>query len=109
MEWQQERDDLRAARKSGQSFYEFREQSRFDEEERLATEDLPPSEDEFEEVAVFVFFPNTRGIVGGVGNDTAHFVLKARISTMAIEGLTPDEAESLNNAQGGTNPDGDGR
>lgn len=107
LEWQQERDDLRASRKAGQSYYEYREQSRLAEEERLETEDLPPSEDEYEEVAVFVFFPNTRGIVGGVGNETAHFVLKARISTLAIEGLTPDEAEAANGTQG-SDPDGTG-
>jgi prepilin-type N-terminal cleavage/methylation domain-containing protein len=96
--WQRERDDLRKARQKGVSFYQYREQSDLEEEDRLARDELPPSEDEFEEVAVFVFFPNARAIQGH-GGEFSHFVLKARLSTMAIQGLTPEEAETIAEGQ----------
>lgn len=91
--YQRERNDLRQARQKGMSFFDYREQTQIEEEERLdSEEDIPPSEDEFEEVAVFVFFPNVRPGQSEFG----HFVLKSRISTLAIEGLTSEQAESLN-------------
>jgi hypothetical protein len=39
-------------------------------------------------------------MVAGNGSEVAHFILKARLSTLAIQGLTPEEAESVNNAAG---------
>jgi prepilin-type N-terminal cleavage/methylation domain-containing protein len=106
-EWQRERSDLRKARQQGKSYYEYREKSDLDEEDRLARDDLPPSEDEFEDVAVFVFFPNAR-IVQGHGGKFSHFVLKARLSTMALEGLTPEEAEIQAEGQGTSSEGGEG-
>ena len=95
--YQRERDDLRKARQQGVSFFEYREQAQIEEDERLEEEDIPPSEDEFEDVAVFVFFPNVRPGQSKIG----HFVLKSRISTQAIEGLTADEVERLQAQEGG--------
>jgi len=102
--YQRERDDLRKARQQGVSFFEYREQAQIQEDERLEEEDIPPSEDEFEDVAVFVFFPNVRPGQTQLG----HFVLKSRISTLAIEGLTTEEADRLN-AEEGVNSDGEGQ
>ena len=102
--YQRERDDLRKARQKGVSFFEYREQAQIEEDERLESEeDTPPSEDEFEEVAVFVFFPNVRPGQSELG----HFVLKSRISTLAIEGLTTEEAARLSETEG-TSGDGEG-
>ena len=98
--WQRERDDLRKSRRAGVSYYDYQEKSQQEEEERLAREDEPPSEDQFEEVAVFVFFPNVRLAAGKGGAEFSHFVLKARLSTMAIEGMTPEEAETVAQSQG---------
>ena len=75
------------------SFYEYREKSELEEQDRLEREEAPPSEDEFEEVAVVIRFPNARFPTRG--GEFSFFVLKARLSTMAIEGLTPEEAETL--------------
>jgi hypothetical protein len=102
--WQQERDDQRRARSLGVSFFEYQQDTRVAEEERLQKEELVPSEDEFEEVAVFVFFPNVRP---GEGPEFSHFVLKGRLPTLAIEGLTPEEAEEIDKsgtAATGTTP-----
>jgi len=98
-EWQQERDDLRKARQKGMNFYDYREQTQNDEFDRDHEEDSPPSEDETEQVAVFVFFPNVRN-----PEDRSYFMLKATLSTLAIQGLTPEEAETANEAsnQGAT-------
>jgi prepilin-type N-terminal cleavage/methylation domain-containing protein len=106
-EWQRERNDLRKARQQGKSYYEYREKSDLEEEDRLARDDLPPSEDEFEDVAVFVFFPNAR-LVQGQGGKFSHFVLKATLSTMALEGLTPEEAEIQAESQGTSSEGGAG-
>ncbi|MCA8956512.1 MAG: type II secretion system protein [Planctomycetes bacterium] len=94
--WQQERDDLRKAKASGMSFYDYKEKAQLKEDERQQKAEEPPSEDQIEEVAVFVFFPNLRP----EQTETGFFVLKARMSTMAIEGLTPDEAETRAKASG---------
>ncbi|MEE2887314.1 MAG: prepilin-type N-terminal cleavage/methylation domain-containing protein [Planctomycetota bacterium] len=104
--YQRERDDLRQARQKGMSFFDYREQAQIEEDERLESEeDIPPSEDEFEEVAVFVFFPNVRPGQSEFG----HFVLKSRISTLAIEGLTTEQAESLISAtEDSTSSEGEG-
>lgn len=103
--FQRDRDDLRRARQKGMSFNDYREQTRLDEVDRLdSEEDVPPSEDEFEEVAVFVFFPNVRPGQAEIG----HFVLKSRISTLALEGLTTEEAEALNPEEQENNTSGEG-
>ena len=97
-EWQKERDDLRAADRAGKSLYDYREGQRTDQENYRTEGDdaLPISEDEFVDVAVFVFFPNVRRGESG----ESYIVLKARISTLALNGLTPEEAESLDQGAG---------
>ncbi len=97
MLWQKERDDIRGAQRAGKSLYDFRTEQRAKQENYSTdsgTEETPIAEDEFVDVAVFVFFPNVRP--RGDGSRHAYFVLKARISTLALNGLTPEEAETLN-------------
>ena len=87
LEWQRDRDRLRRAQSSGVSFSDYEDQLLEEElEERI------PSEDEFEDVAVVVYFPN---VAARDEDDPAEsaFMLRATVSTMAIEGLTPEEAE----------------
>ena len=57
-----------------------------------------PSEDELEEVVVVVYFPEVR--ISPDSSPEASFQLRARVSTLAIEGLTPDEADSMAQARG---------
>lgn len=95
LEWQREREMLRSARFEGLSFTEY--------EDRLLEEELEvriPSEDEFEDVAVVVYFPDVLRRDVDVPVD-ATFMLKAKISTMAIEGLTPEQAEVVAESRGG--------
>ena len=101
MVWQRERDDMRAADRAGKSVYDYRTDQRAQQENYSTdsgSEETPIAEDEFVDVAVFVFFPNVRP--RGDGSRHAHFVLKAQISTMALNGLTPEEAETMNQSDG---------
>lgn len=100
LQWQRDRDDYRKAKAQGMSFIEYQEKAQLQDEEEDYTQ--APSEDEFEEVGVFVRFPNVRYVRGDSQPEFKHFVLKARISTLAITGLTPEEAEAQNKANGAT-------
>lgn len=95
LEWQRERENLRSAQSRGLSYSEYEDQLIEEElEERI------PSEDEFEDVAVVVYFPDVlrRDVEYPVD---ATFMLRAKVSTMAIEGLTPDQAEVVAESRGG--------
>ncbi|MGE0141723.1 MAG: prepilin-type N-terminal cleavage/methylation domain-containing protein [Planctomycetota bacterium] len=92
--WQRERESLREANARGMSMIEYEDQLR---EQELA--DKVPSEDEFEDVAILVTFPNIRPSEDE--NDaTRSFMLRASISTMAIQGLTPEQSEQIAEARG---------
>lgn len=93
LEWQRERETLRRAGSAGVSYYDYEQQQR---EEEL--EERPPSEDEFEEVAVLVYFPDLRA--KDDGPEDATFMLRAKVSTMAIAGLTPEESEARAEREG---------
>jgi prepilin-type N-terminal cleavage/methylation domain-containing protein len=102
LQWQQERDTLRRARAQGLSMIDYEDKIRAEElEERM------PSETDLEDVAVVVYFPNVRP-----GEDAnawqSHFMLKAKVSTMALEGLTPEEVAQKEAAAGGTPGTGGG-
>lgn len=95
--WQRERDDSRRASQKGLTLQEYRDQERqedydIDEDQKL------PSEDEFEDVLVVVYFPEVR--ITNEERGEATFKLRARLPTLAIEGLTPDEASSMAKARG---------
>jgi len=88
--WQRERDDVRAARQKGLNLDDYRRQQLQAESDPEAV----PSEDTFEEVAVIVYFPNV-SLAEDDDRTEATFTLKARVSTLAINGLTPQQAEGL--------------
>jgi prepilin-type N-terminal cleavage/methylation domain-containing protein len=98
--WQRERDNLRRAQSRGMSMIEYEDFQRDEEEEERI-----PAEDVFEDVAVMILYPNVRP-----GDDSqpieSHFILKAKASTMAIEGLTPELAEIVARQRGGTTDTG---
>lgn len=93
--WQQDRDRYRRAKQKGMSYTEYQDWLVEDEYRRL-DEEKAPSETEFEEVAVVVYFPKVR--LDEEGEDA--FVLKAKISTLAISGLTPKQALAQAEAKG---------
>ncbi|MEZ5965765.1 MAG: prepilin-type N-terminal cleavage/methylation domain-containing protein [Planctomycetota bacterium] len=100
--WQRERDDLRTARRKGINLDDYRRQQLQSENDANTV----PSEDDFEEVAVIVYFPNV-SLAEDVDRDEETFTLKARVSTLAINGLTPDQADGLA-AQKGLTTEGGG-
>lgn len=96
-QWQQDRDRYRRASQKGLSQYEYEDQLRQQEYDRQRQENAP-SETEFEDVAVVVYFPKTR--IEEEGEDA--FVLKAKVSTLALSGLTPEQAQQLAESRGQT-------
>lgn len=101
--WQRERDDLRSARQKGLNLDDYRRQQLQSETDANTV----PSEDDFEEVAVIVYFPNI-SLAQDVDRREETFTLKARVSTLAINGLTPQQAEGLAAQKGLTTESGAG-
>ncbi|MFT4514176.1 MAG: hypothetical protein ACI89X_002678 [Planctomycetota bacterium] len=101
IQWQRERQDMRRAQDRGLDAMEYEEQQELDDiEERLA--ETAPNEEDFEEVAVVVYFPKLDADFPGQQDA---LLIKARISTLAISGMTPDQASSLAESEsGGTDP-----
>lgn len=92
-DWQRNREDFRRAQSRGMSATEYSEQRIAEEQDaalRLQTE--APSPTKFEVVAVAVYFPKLDPDYEGQ-QDT--LVIKARLSTLALSGRTPEEAERL--------------
>jgi type II secretion system protein I len=96
LDWQRNRDDYRRASSRGLSAAEY--------EDRIAEEDYQrrmsdkvPSDTEFEEVAVVVYFPRMNADYPGQ-EDT--LLIKARLSTLSLSGLTPKRAEELATSRG---------
>ncbi len=96
IEWQRDREDFRRASSRGLSAQEYEDQRYDDINERLA--DKVPSADEFEEVAVVVYFPKLDPDYEG---QQEALLIKSRVSTLAISGMTPDQAETIANARSG--------
>lgn len=96
-QWQQSRDTMRRANSRGLSYFEYQDQLAKDEEARQRQE-KPPSETDFEEVAVVVFFPTMNP---EQKHDDA-FVLKAKVSTLALAGMTPEQAQVFAESKGQT-------
>ena len=92
--WQRNRDQSRVAGQKGLSLDQNQQnQQKQTEEEKL------PSEDEIEEVAIIIYFPIVRTEqMEEKSEDT--FTLKAKICTMAIQGLTPDKADAYAKSKG---------
>jgi len=56
-----------------------------------------PSEDDFEEVAVVVYFPK---LEPDYPDEREFLVIKSRVSTLAISGMTPEQAQAVAKAKG---------
>lgn len=95
-EWQRNRQAFAKASARGLSYLEYQEQMAQQEYQRQL-EDKVPSETEFEEVAVVVYFPKTNPEYQG---QQESFVIKARASTLALSGLTPEQADQVAQAKG---------
>lgn len=103
-DWQRNRDEYRKASEQGLSFSDYQDKLAEDDyQERM--QDQAPSEDDFEEVAVAVFFPKLEPDYPG---EQDYLVIKARVSTLAISGMTPEQAAAVARAKGmessGTTP-----
>lgn len=96
LDWQRQRDDYRAARKQGLTAMEY-DDRRAEEEYKRRTEDKAPSATEFEEVAVVVYFPKMNADYEGQQDS---LLIKAQLSTLALSGLTPTQAETLAASKG---------
>jgi hypothetical protein len=64
-------------------------------------EEKAPSEDEVEEVGVVVYFPKMDADYEG---ERDSLLIKARLSTLALSGLTPKEATVLAESKGEAAP-----
>lgn len=95
-EWQQNIDTYRKASARGMTALEYQDQIAAEEYQRRI-ENKAPSESEFEQVAVVVFFPklNARS-----ESQRESFIIKAKVSTLALSGMTPEEAKQIAEAQG---------
>jgi len=98
-EWQQNRDLYRKASQQGLSAVEYQDKLREDEYQRQRQEKAPTDTD-LEDVAVVVYFPKLSAKVEHQDDDT--FVLKAKVSSLALSCLTPDQAKVVADAKGQT-------
>jgi type II secretion system protein I len=103
-QWQLNRDRYRKAAAQGKSLVDYDQQLR-DQEYQRTMEEKVPDENQFEDVAVAVYFPKVNGTQPG---QKETFVLKAKASTLALSSLTPDQAKVRADAQGNSNGSGDG-
>lgn len=95
-EWQRQREEYRRASERGLSYADYQDQMAQDDYLRRM-EEQAPSEDEFEEVAVAVYFPK---LEPDYPNQKDALLIKARVSTLAISGYTPQQAASVARAKG---------
>jgi type II secretion system protein I len=97
-EWQRDREQYRKASAKGLSYTEYNDKL-IEEEAARKLEEKAPSETEFEEVAVVVYFPKLNADYEG---EKDALMIKSRISTLALAGLTPEQAEVVAAAKGET-------
>jgi prepilin-type N-terminal cleavage/methylation domain-containing protein len=102
--WQRERDERRSAKQKGVSLDDYRQQLIA---KQTGDENTIPSESEYEEVAVIVYFPNVT-LDSEDEKEEETYTLKAKVSTLAIHGMTPEQAQSLADARGVAHPDAQG-
>jgi type II secretory pathway pseudopilin PulG len=94
-EWQRDREDYRRARSRGLSAADYEDQRLEDATTRLA--EKAPSTTDFEEVAVVVYFPKLNADYEGQKDA---LLIKARLSTLAISGMTPEQAQAVAQSKG---------
>lgn len=102
-DWQRRREDYRKASSRGLSAIEYSDQRSEDVNLRLA--EKVPSDTDFEEVAVIVYFPKLGASQEG---DKDALMIKARLSTLAISSRTPQEAQQEAAARGQSSAAGGG-
>jgi type II secretion system protein I len=100
--WQRNREQFRRASSKGLSAIDFQEQQLAAEEARRR-EEKPPAETEFEEIAVVVYFPK---LDATEPDQRETLLIRARLSTLALSGRTPEQAAALAAAQGGAGQSG---
>ena len=98
LDWQRDREQYRKASQQGLSYAEYQDKIIEDEEKRRL-EDKAPSETEFEEIAIVVFFPK---LDAKYPDEKESLMIKSRVSTLAISGLTPEQAASVAASKGET-------
>ena len=106
LEWQRDRENYRKAKEQGLSAADYDEKLREADYQRRMSEKAPSATD-FEEVAVVVYFPKMNPDFEG---QKESLLIKAKLSTLALSGLTPKEAESIAASKGETSapaPGGD--
>jgi prepilin-type N-terminal cleavage/methylation domain-containing protein len=99
-EWQRNRDTYRKAAARGLNYLDYQDQLAQEEYQRKL-EEQAPSETEFEDVAVVVFFPKLDPEYDG---QKESFLIKAKASTLAISGFTPDQARLVAESKGQAAP-----
>lgn len=95
-EWQRNRDVYRKASSQGQNYSEYQDQVAQDDSQRELAEQVP-DEKKLEDVAVAVFFPKLNAHYQG---QREAFVIKAKASTLALSGLTLDQAKIVADSKG---------
>ena len=95
-DWQRNRENYRRASSQGLSAMEY-EDKLAQEDYRSRMEEKAPSETDFEEVAVVVYFPKMNA---KFEDEKDTLMIKARISTLALSGLTSAQAETLASSRG---------
>lgn len=96
IEWQRNRENFRRASARGLSALEY-EDKLAEEDYRRRMEEKAPSTTDFEEVAVVVYFPKMNPDYEGQQDA---LLIKARVSTLALSGLTPTQAEAIAASKG---------
>jgi type II secretion system protein I len=96
IEWQRDREDFRRAREKGLSRTDYEDKLEEEDYQRRMA-DKAPSATEFEEVAVCVYFPKMNAEYEG---EKDSLLIKAKLSTLALSGLTPKQAEVIAASKG---------
>ena len=103
--WQRDRDQYRKASQRGLSYSEYQDKV-LEEDTQRRLEEQAPSETDFEEVAIVVYFPK---LDPDYPDQQDSLMIKSRVSTLAISGLTPDQAATMAAQMGtGSTPAGGG-
>ncbi len=103
VDWQRDREDYRRAQSRGLSAADYQDKREEDVATRLA--EKAPSATEFEEIAVVVYFPKLDPEYPGQKDA---LLVKARMSTLALSGLTPEQAAAIAVSKGQTPESGAG-
>ncbi|MBL9076490.1 MAG: prepilin-type N-terminal cleavage/methylation domain-containing protein [Planctomycetes bacterium] len=96
IDWQRDRENFRRASQLGLSATEY-EDKLAQEDYQRRMEEKAPSATEFEEVAVVAYFPKMNADYEGQKDA---LLIKARVSTLALSGLTPTQATAIAQSKG---------